>query len=59
MVAAVVGLKGRRFAKLSLAGVDVLLGTVEPVGAPACGFEEVCKAGVDLPEMGGVGRRAG
>ena len=52
-------LKLTRLAKLSLAGVDPLL----PVGALPGGFwEEDGKDGgfgVDLPDIGGVGRNAG
>ena len=52
-------MKDTRLAKLSLAGVEDLLGTcdVEPALfelAMVCATE-----GVDRPDMGGVGRRVG
>lgn len=53
-----VALKGRRLAKLSLAGVDDLLGMLGHVAGFVEELKAFCKAGVDLPEIGGVGRKA-
>lgn len=52
-------LKGTRLAKLSLAGVEDLLGTCD-VEAALFKPTKVCATeGVDLPDIGGVGRRVG
>ena len=52
-------MKGRRLAKLSLAGVEDLLGTFEVEAGFVEELRLLCRAGVDLPAMGGVGRNVG
>lgn len=52
-------LKGNRFAKLSLAAAGVLLGRVRAAVCLDCTAGGLEGAGVDRPDMGGVGRRAG